>query len=84
MVGQLSGVTTMTARLTVNAKLDKSRFPINVEATAEEMVSVNLGSHALYGGMGLCHQAEPVYRMRRQVGRPGPCSPYVSRQSSHT
>ena len=49
MVGQLSGVTTMKARLTVNAKLDKSRFPINVEATAEEMASVNLGSHALYG-----------------------------------
>lgn len=52
MVGQLSGVTTMKARLTVNAKLDKSRFPINVEATAEEMVSVNLGSHELYGGNG--------------------------------
>lgn len=49
MVGQLSGVTTMKARLTVNAKLDKSRFPINVEATAEEMVSVNLESHARYG-----------------------------------
>lgn len=57
----------MKARLTVNAKLDKSRFPINVEATAEEMVSVNLGSPALYRGMGLCHQAEPVYRLCRQV-----------------
>ena len=49
IVGQLSGVTTMKAKLTVNAKLDKSRFPINGEATAEEMASVNFESHARYG-----------------------------------
>jgi hypothetical protein len=39
----------MKARLTVNAKLDTSRFPINVEVTAEEMASVTLESHARYG-----------------------------------
>lgn len=80
MVGQLSGVATMTARLTVNAKLDKRQYPINTKMIrTEEMGSVNLGSHALYGGMGLCHQAKPVYRLCRQIDRLGPCSPYVSR-----
>ncbi len=49
MVGQLSGATTMKARLTVNAKLDKSQFPINVEVTGEEMTSVTLESYARYG-----------------------------------
>jgi uncharacterized protein YegJ (DUF2314 family) len=39
MVGQLSEATTMKARLTVTAKLDKSRFPINVEVAAEEIAS---------------------------------------------
>jgi hypothetical protein len=80
MVGQLSGVITMKARLTVNAKLDKRQYPIDTKMIrTEETGSVNLGSHALYGGMGLCYQAEPVYRMCRQVVRPGPCPPYVSR-----
>jgi len=49
MVGQLIGVVTMRAGLTVNAKLDKAQYPINFEVTEEDVASVNLGSHALYG-----------------------------------
>jgi DDE family transposase len=49
MVGQLIGVATMRAGLTVNAKLDKTQYPINLEVTEEDVASVNLGSHALYG-----------------------------------
>jgi len=52
------------ARLTVNAKLDKSRFPINMEATAEEMVSVNLESHARYED-----RARPLGRADATTGR---------------
>jgi hypothetical protein len=80
MVGQLIVVAIPRAGLTVNAKLDTRQYPINTKMIrTEEMGSVNLGSNALYGGMGLCHQAEPVYRMRRQVDLPGSCSPYISR-----
>jgi len=49
MVGQLIGVVTMRAGLTVNAKLDKTQYPINLEVTEEDVASVSLGSHALYG-----------------------------------
>ena len=49
MVGQLIGVATTRAGLTVNAKLDKTQYPINLEVTEEDVASVNLGSHALYG-----------------------------------
>jgi hypothetical protein len=49
MVGQLIGVATMRVGLTVNAKLDKTQYPINFEVTEEDVASVNLGSHALYG-----------------------------------
>ena len=57
MVVQLIGVTTTRAGLTVNAKLDKRQYPINVEVTAEEMVSVNLGPNAFHERIH--HQAEP-------------------------
>ena len=67
MVGQLIEVAILRAGLTVNAKLDTRQYPINTKMIrTEEMGSVNLGSHALYGRMGPCHQAEPVYR---QAGR---------------
>ena len=36
MVGQLIEVATMRAGLTVNAKLDKTQYPINMEVTAED------------------------------------------------
>lgn len=49
MAGQLIGVVAMRAGLTVNAKLDKTQYPINLEVTEEDVASVNLGSHALYG-----------------------------------
>jgi len=46
--GQLIGVITTRAGLTVNAKLDKNQYPINVKVTAEELASVDLGSYALH------------------------------------
>ena len=50
MVGQLIGVVTMRAGLTVNAKLDKTQYPINTKVTTEAIASVNLKSHALCMG----------------------------------
>jgi hypothetical protein len=47
--GQLIGVITTRAGLTVNAKLDKKQSPIIVSVTTEEMVSANLGSYASHG-----------------------------------
>lgn len=47
--GQLIGVTTMRAGLTVNAKLDKKQHLTNVKASAEEMASGNLEPNAFHG-----------------------------------
>ena len=47
--GQLIGVTTMRAGLTVNAKLDKKQHLTNVKASAEEMASGNLEPDAFHG-----------------------------------
>ena len=49
MMGQRIEVITTTAGLTVNAKLDKTEYPIYCEVTEEDVPPVNLGSHALYG-----------------------------------
>ena len=49
MAGQLIWVVATRAGLTVNAKLYKTQYPINLEVTEEDVASVNLGSHALYG-----------------------------------
>jgi predicted membrane GTPase involved in stress response len=49
MAGQLIGVTTMRAGLTVNAKLDKKQHLTNVKASAEEMASANLEPNAFHG-----------------------------------
>ena len=55
-VVQLMGATRTRAGLTVNAKLDKRKYPTNVKVATEEMVSVNLESNAFHGGMELHHQ----------------------------
>ena len=49
MMGQRIGVIPTRAGLTVNAKLDKTQYPIYCEVTEGDVASVNLGSHALYG-----------------------------------
>jgi len=49
LVIQLIGTTTTMAGLRVNTKLDKKRDPTNAKSSDEEMVSVNLESHAFHG-----------------------------------
>lgn len=49
MVGQRIGATTAREGLTVNAKQDKTQYPIYLEVIEEAVASVNLGSRALYG-----------------------------------
>jgi hypothetical protein len=49
MVGQRIRVSTLMAGLMGNAKQDKTQYPIYLEVMEEEVASVYLGSHALYG-----------------------------------
>jgi DDE family transposase len=50
VVGLLIEAITTRAGLTVNAKLDKTQYPINTKVTTEAIASVNLKSHALCMG----------------------------------
>ena len=49
MMGQRIGEITTRAGLAVDAKLDKTQYPINCEVTGEDVVPAHLGLHALYG-----------------------------------
>ena len=70
--GELIGVITTRVGLTVNAKLDKKQYPINVKVTAEGLASVNLGSYALHRER--TYTFRPSRCMCRPVEETGSCS----------
>jgi hypothetical protein len=78
VVGQLIGVTTMRAGLTVNAKLDKRQYPTNVKVTTEEMASLNHEPHAFRGEWNYTIRPSRLYL---PVGSHRVCSSHLSRFS---